>query len=119
MATFSDSLFAASHVLRLSRSSLTRSLIKGMDLAENDMLVSSAYMLTCDCDKYLISLWKLVKTIKDDLFLFIHEKDEIECYINDEQSFHEGYVISNKYGTHKVVDREVFSHANFTIAKNW
>ena len=73
----------------------------------------------CDCDINLIRLWKLVASIKEDMFLFIHEKDEIECYINDEQSFHEGYVISNKYGTHKVVDREVFSHANFTIAKNW
>jgi hypothetical protein len=73
----------------------------------------------CDCDKYLISLWKLVKSIKDDLFLFIHELDEIECFIGDEMSFHEGYVIRNKFGTYKVVDRETFSHANFTIAKNW
>jgi len=73
----------------------------------------------CDCDKYLISLWKLVKSIKDDLFLFIHELDEIECFIGDEMSFHEGYVIRNKFGTYKIVDRETFSHANFTIAKNW
>jgi len=73
----------------------------------------------CDCDKNLIRLWKLVKSIKDDLFLFIHEEDDIECYIDGVQSFHEGYVISNKYGTLKVVDRETFSHANFTIAKNW
>jgi hypothetical protein len=73
----------------------------------------------CDCDANLIRIWKLVKSIKDDLFLFIYEEDEIECYLHDEQSFHEGYVISNKYGTLKVVDREVFSHANFTIAKNW
>ncbi len=73
----------------------------------------------CDCDKNLIRLWKLVKSIKDDLFLFIHEEDEIECYLWDVQSFHEGYVISNEYGTLKVVDREVFSHANFTAAKSW
>jgi hypothetical protein len=73
----------------------------------------------CDCDKYLISLWKLVKTIKDDMFLFIHELDEIECFINGEASFHEGYVITNKFGTYKVVDRETFSYSNFTIAKNW
>jgi hypothetical protein len=73
----------------------------------------------CDCDKNLIRLWKLVKSIKDDLFLFIYEEDDIECYIHEEQSFHEGYVIQNKFGTYKVVDREVFSHANFTVAKNW
>jgi hypothetical protein len=73
----------------------------------------------CDCDVNILRLWKLVKTIKDDLFLFVHETDEIECFIDGIDSFHEGYVISNKYGTFKVVDRETFSHANFTIAKNW
>jgi hypothetical protein len=73
----------------------------------------------CDCDKNLIRLHKLIKSIKDDLFLFIHEHDEIECYIWDVPSFHEGYVITNKFGTYKVVDRETFSHANFTAAKSW
>jgi len=73
----------------------------------------------CDCDVNVLRLWKLVKTIKDDLFLFVHETDEIECSIDGVDSFHEGYVISNKYGTFKVVDRETFSHANFTIQKSW
>jgi hypothetical protein len=73
----------------------------------------------CDCDINLIRLWKLVASIKEDLFLFIREKDDIECYIGDDLSFHEGYVIHNQYGSFKVVDREVFSHANFTIAKSW
>jgi hypothetical protein len=73
----------------------------------------------CDCDVNVLRLWKLVKSIKDDLFLFIHEMDQIECSINGEDSFHEGYVISNKYGTHKVVDRETFSYANFVTPKSW
>ena len=73
----------------------------------------------CDCDKNLIRLHKLVKSIKDDMFLFIHELDEIECFINGEASFHEGYCITNKHGIYKVVDRETFSHANFTITKSW
>lgn len=73
----------------------------------------------CDCDKYLISLWKLVKTIKDDLFLFVHEEDDIECSINGIDSFHEGFVIHNKFGSFKVVDRETFSHANFVLQKDW
>jgi hypothetical protein len=73
----------------------------------------------CDCDKNLIRLWRLISSIKDDLFIFIHETDEIECYLWDVQSFHEGYCITNKHGIYKVVDREVFSHANFTLAKNW
>ncbi len=73
----------------------------------------------CDCDVNVLRLWKLVKSIKDDMFLFIHEMDQIECSINGEDSFHEGYVISNKYGTHKVVDRETFSYANFVTPKKW
>jgi len=73
----------------------------------------------CDCDKNLIRLWKLVASIKADLFLFIYEEDEIECSINGIDSFHEGYVIHNKFGSFKVVDRETFSHANFTMAKTW
>ena len=37
-------------------------------------------------------------------------------YIN---SGHEGYVHSNDYGTFKFVNREVFSHYNFTMRKEW
>ena len=37
-------------------------------------------------------------------------------YIN---SGHEGYVHSNDYGTFKFVNREVFSHYNFTKPKGW
>jgi hypothetical protein len=73
----------------------------------------------CDCDKNLIRLWKLVASIKTDMFLFIHEEDDIECSINGEDSFHEGYVIHNKFGSFKVVDREVFSYNNFVIPKSW
>ena len=73
----------------------------------------------CDCDINLLRLWKLVASIKVDLFLFIHEEDDIECSIGDDLSFHEGYVVHNQYGSFKVVDREVFSHANFVMEKNW
>ena len=37
-------------------------------------------------------------------------------YIN---SGHEGYVHSNDYGSFKLVNREVFSHYNFTLPKGW
>ena len=73
----------------------------------------------CDCDVNVLRLWKLVHSIKTDLFLFIHEEDDIECFIGDVDSFHEGYVIHNKFGSYKVVDREVFSHNNFAMPKNW
>ena len=44
---------------------------------------------------------------------------DIECYINGKRSDHEGYVLTNQYGTHKIVDREVFSQQNFTLEKSW
>jgi len=73
----------------------------------------------CDCDINLLRLHKLVASIKVDLFMFIHEEDDIECSIGDDLSFHEGYVIHNQFGSYKVVDREVFSHHNFVTPKTW
>jgi len=69
----------------------------------------------CDCDINLIRLWKLVASIKEDLFMFIEEKDDIFCMIGDEVTLHEGYVITNKFGMFKVVDRMEFSCANFKM----
>ena len=72
-----------------------------------------------DCDINVMRLWKLVASIKDDLFMFIDECDDIICVIGDETSLHEGYVITNKFGMFKVVDREEFSRANFIMEKTW
>ena len=73
----------------------------------------------CDCDINLIRLWKLVSSIKEDMFWYISEDDEIGCMIGDEAVCHEGYVIHNQFGMFKVVDREEFSRANFTMSKAW
>jgi hypothetical protein len=73
----------------------------------------------CDCDINLIRLWRLVKSIKDDMFCFIDETDEIGCLLGNEPTLHEGYVITNKFGTFKIVDREEFSRANFIMEKTW
>ena len=73
-----------------------------------------------DIDVNLIRLWKLVESIKLDMFSFIDvDDDEIECYIQEEMCGHEGYVISNKYGTYKLVHRDMFSHYNFILEKKW
>jgi hypothetical protein len=72
-----------------------------------------------DCDVNVIRLWKLVSSIKDDLFCYIDDCDDIACMIGDEVTLHEGYVINNKYGTFKVVERKEFSRANFLMAKTW
>ena len=68
-------------------------------------------------DDGLISYWKLVQSIKHDfLNQFAHDGD-FATFIYDgdtiQQTDGEGYVMWNSIGTYKLVDREVFSHANF------
>ena len=72
-----------------------------------------------DVDVNLLRLWKLVQSIKTDLFFFIDADDSISCEIAGEESEHEGFVMSNKFGTYKIVDRMQFSRLNFTLAKDW
>jgi hypothetical protein len=71
-----------------------------------------------DCDVNLIRLWKLVKSIKEDC-LFLCRNNGPEAYIGNDRIDAEGYVMTNDFGMFKLVNREVFSHANFTMQKNW
>ena len=71
-----------------------------------------------DCDANLIRLWKLIKSIKEDC-LFLCRNDGPAAYIKYDRIDAEGYVLSNEYGTYKLINREVFSHANFTQFKAW
>ena len=80
---------------------------------ELDDLTIEALASDNEIDINVLRLWQLVRSIKWDLFSFIVRDDAIECYINDEECDHEGYVISNDYGTFKIVDRDVFSKNNF------
>ena len=80
---------------------------------EIDDLTIEALASDNEIDVNVLRLWQLVRSMKWDLFSFIERDDEIECYINDEECDHEGYVISNDYGTFKIVDRDVFSKNNF------
>ena len=69
-------------------------------------------------NKNLINFWNLVKSIKEDA-LYICRNNGPEAYIGSDQIDAEGYVMTNDYGMFKLVNREVFSHANFTMQKNW
>lgn len=44
---------------------------------------------------------------------------EIDLGVDRVASGHEGYVHCNDYGAYKLVNREVFSHYNFTLPKSW
>jgi hypothetical protein len=65
-----------------------------------------------DCDANLIRFWKLVKSIKEDC-LFLCRNQGPDAYLGYDRIDAEGYVMSNEFGTYKLVNREVFSYANF------
>ena len=69
-----------------------------------------------DCDPNLIRLWALVKSIKDDC-LFLCRNDGPAAYINGNRIDAEGYVMTNEFGMFKLVNREVFSYANFNSGR--
>ena len=71
-----------------------------------------------EIDINVMRLWKLVEAIKLEFFSYIVRYDEVECYLSDEECDHEGYVMWNKYGAFKIVNRAVFSSANFRLSKN-
>ena len=83
------------------------------------VLDDEALSIAADCDINLIRLWQLVASIKQDMFCFIDSDIDISCEIDGKIGDHEGYVLTNQYGTHKIVDREIFSQQNFTLQKNW
>ncbi len=82
---------------------------------EMDDITLEALAHDNECDVSVLRLWKLVESIKMDMFAFIDADDSLECYIGEERCDHEGYVLHNDYGTFKIVNREGFSKANFSM----
>ena len=78
-----------------------------------DDITQEALAYDNNVDVNVYRLWKLVQSIKHDMFNLIERLDDVECYIDDEECDHEGYVIVNEFGTFKIIDREYFSCANF------
>jgi len=69
-----------------------------------------------DCDINLLRLWALVKSIKDDC-LHICRNDGPAAYLYGNRIDAEGYVLTNEFGMFKLVNREVFSNANFNSGR--
>ena len=86
---------------------------EGIDI---DDITLEALASDNNCDVNVLRLWKLVQSIKMDMFNYITVDDDIECYIEEERCDHEGYVLSNEFGTFKIVNREGFSKANFNLS---
>ena len=64
-------------------------------------------------------LYKLLMHIKELIMEGIESTESVECAIMGEPTTHEGFVMTNKFGTYKLVNRREFSHANFTVQKQW
>jgi len=67
----------------------------------------------------LFHLYNLLIEIKELIIDNCRAFEDVACYVKDEECEHEGYVMTNKYGTYKLVRRRIFSYNNFNVAKNW
>ena len=67
----------------------------------------------------LTILYKMIMEIKDLLMQGITSDEDVECFIGDDKCDHEGYVMTNEFGTFKLVNRAVFSYNNFVRPKSW
>ena len=67
----------------------------------------------------LLLLFNLLTQAKELLMEGITTEEDVTCYVGDDECDHEGYVMTNQFGTFKLVNRRVFSYNNFNIAKNW
>jgi len=121
-----DSFYDVEEICKFARQmAQTAIFVRGKQLAELKKAINACIREdrdiqddAFDCDVNLIRLWKLVKSIKEDC-LFLCRNNGPEAYIGSDQIDAEGYVMTNEFGMFKLVNREVFSHANFTIQKNW
>ena len=86
---------------------------------EMDDITLEALAHDNNCDVSVLRLWKLVESIKMDMFAYIDADDTVECYIGEEMCDHEGYVLANEFGTYKIINREGFSKANFNLVREW
>ena len=85
---------------------------------EIDDITLEALASDNNVDINVLRLWKLVESIKMDMFCYLHPDDDIECTIDGHFVDHEGYVMWNEFGLFKIVDRRTFSYHNFHVSKN-
>jgi len=88
----------------------------GNDFTEKELqLISDVH----NVDINLMRLWKLVKNIKEDALSVCSNDAWFTTYDDNDEIDGEGYVMWNRYGTFKLVNREKFSRLNFLSSKSW
>ncbi len=69
--------------------------------------------------KHLAHLYLTMQEIKEDLMEMMIVTDSPKAYIEDQEIIGEGFVLKNSKMIMKLVDRSVFSKANFNLQKSW
>ena len=69
--------------------------------------------------KHLAHLYLLMIELKEDLMDCMIVSDAPKSYLNGEEIIGEGFVLKNDEMIFKLVEREVFAHANFNLQKSW
>ena len=66
----------------------------------------------------LVRLWCLVENIKTEYMKLMRDNFKCECFLGNDYVDGEGYVMTGRHGTYKLVNRWVFSHYNFNIIRS-
>ena len=106
--------FPEQKIVNRVKKQLNKCIREGIEL---DDITVAAIASSNDVDINVLRLWKLVESIKLDMFSFIFPDESLECEIDGHIVDHEGYVMSNQFGTFKLVDRRVFSYHNFNLSR--
>ena len=72
-----------------------------------------------DVDVNLLRLWKLVRSIKLDALAMCENNAWWKSFDDLDEVDGEGYVMWNKWGIYKLVDRDEFSRLNFLTTGDW
>ena len=105
--------FPEQKIVNRVKKQLNKCIREGIEL---DDITVAAIAESNNVDINVLRLWKLVESIKLDMFSFIFPDDSLECEIDGHIVDHEGYVMSNQFGTFKLIDRRVFSYHNFNLS---
>jgi len=105
--------FPEQKIVNRVKKQLNKCIREGIEL---DDITVAAVASSNDVDINVLRLWKLVESIKLDLFSFIFPDDSLECEIDGHIVDHEGYVMHNQFGMFKLIDRRVFSYHNFNLS---
>ena len=106
--------FPEQKIVNRVKKQLNKCIREGIEL---DDITVAAIASSNDVDINVLRLWKLVESIKLDMFSFIFPDESLECEIDGHIVDHEGYVMSNQFGTFKIIDRRVFSYHNFNLSR--